>query len=81
MRPSVRRIEESYQDRMDFHILNVDNYSTTPLANKYRVTGIPMIVLLDAQGEIFRTIIGYQTEAQLTAAVEDLLAAHNRAGS
>lgn len=76
MRPSVRRIQENYQDRIDFHILNVDNYSTTPLANRYRVSGIPMIVLLDASGEIFQTLIGYQEEATLIAAVEALLADH-----
>jgi len=81
MRPSVRRIEETYQNRINFHILNVDNYSTTPLANKYQVYGIPMIVLLDAQGDVFQTMIGYQTEAQLTAAVENLLATHGDAGS
>ncbi len=75
MRSSVRRLEENYQDRIDFHVLNIDQRSTNDLAITYRVTGIPMIVLLDAQGDLFRTLIGYQTEDQLTAAVNDLLAA------
>ena len=73
MRPSVRRIEETYQDRVDFHILNTDNYSTTPLADQYRVIGIPTIILLDANGDVFERYLGYLTEDELTAAVEALL--------
>jgi len=75
MRPSVRRIEEQYQDRIDFHILDVDFPSTHDLSTKYRVSGIPYIVLLDAQGEVVETLLGYQTEQQLIDAVERLLKA------
>lgn len=74
MRSSVRRLEETYQDRIDFHILNVDQRSTFDLAAKYQVRGIPMIVLLDAHGDVYKTLFGYQTESQLTTAVEALLA-------
>ena len=77
MRPSVRRIEEQYQDRIDFHILNVDHPSTQPWAKKYHVSGIPMIVLLDAQGDVFDILLGYQDEADLAAALDKLLAAHS----
>lgn len=42
--------------------------------NRYRVMGIPMIVLLDVEGDVFQTLFGYQTEEQLWAAVEALLA-------
>jgi thioredoxin-related protein len=80
MRPSVRRLEETYSDRVDFHTLNVDNYSTTPLANQYQVIGIPMIVLLDADGEIFETYLGYMDEDALIAAVEALLDDHAEHG-
>ena len=74
MRPSVRRVEAMYGDRIDFHILNVDDYATNALAEKYQVRGIPMIVLLDAQGQLVTTLFGYQEEAQLIAAIERLLA-------
>lgn len=80
MRPSVRRLEETYSDRVDFHILNTDSYSTTPLANQYQVIGIPMIVLLDANGDIFETYLGYMEEDELIAAVEALLADHAERG-
>jgi thioredoxin-related protein len=80
MRPFVQRIEEVYEGRIDFHILNVDHLSTRDLAVKYQVTGIPFIVLLDARGEVFEVLFGYQTEEQLNAAVERLIEAHNQDG-
>ncbi len=80
MRPSVRRLEETYNDRVDFHILNTDHYSTTPLAYQYQVIGIPMIALLDAAGEIYETYLGYMEEDALIAAVDALLADHAARG-
>ena len=56
MRPSVGRLEETYQNRVDFHILNIDYLNSRDLANTYRVVGIPMIVLLDVEGEIFQDV-------------------------
>jgi thioredoxin-related protein len=76
MRPSVRRIEETYQDQIDFHVLNVDDLSTQPLLDQYQVQGIPTIVLLNAQGEVVNILLGYQTEDQLVAQVEALLDNH-----
>jgi thioredoxin-related protein len=76
MRPFVQRIEEAYQDRVDFHILNVDFLSNRPLMEKYRVAGIPMIVLLDAQGNVFETHLGYMSEEDLAAALDRLLDHH-----
>jgi thiol-disulfide isomerase/thioredoxin len=73
MRSSVGRLEELYQDRITFDILNIDHPSSRDLVKKYQVTGIPFIVLLDANGGIFKMLLGYQTEEQLTAVIEDLL--------
>jgi thioredoxin-related protein len=73
MRPSVRRIEETYSGQLDFHVLNIDERSTLDLATKYQVTGIPLIVLLDSQGKEFARLLGYQEESQLRRAVEALL--------
>jgi thioredoxin-related protein len=76
MRSSVGRLEKTYSEQIDFHVLNIDHLSSRDLMTKYHVVGIPMIVLLDAQGEVFRTLVGFQTEEQLIAAVEALLADH-----
>lgn len=75
MRPSVRRVEELYQDRVDFHILNIDRASSQPLVRQYQAYGIPLIVLLDADGHVVRRLAGYQTEDDLIAALEALLSA------
>lgn len=74
MRPSVRRLETAYEGRIDFHILNVDLISTRDLAMQYRVSAIPNIVLLDAQGNLVQQMVGFQSEETLIAAVEALLA-------
>jgi thioredoxin-related protein len=76
MRSSVGRLEKTYSEQLDFHVLNIDHLSTRDLTTKYHIVGIPMIVLLDAQGDVFRTLFGFQTEEQLIAAVEALLADH-----
>ncbi len=75
MRSSVRRLEANYSERVDFHILNVDLISTRDLAIQYEVSAIPRIVLLDTQGSLVESIVGYQEEATLIAAVERLVAA------
>ena len=74
MRPSVRRLEETYQGQIDFHILNIDHASTTQLARQFQVTGIPMIVLLNPDGKLVQRLTGLQTEAELIEAVETLIA-------
>jgi thiol-disulfide isomerase/thioredoxin len=73
MRPSVRRLEETYDSQIEFDILNVDYLSTRDLAIQYQVQFIPLIVLLDANGNLVERLEGYQTEEQLQAAVERLL--------
>lgn len=75
MRSSVERMQEQYGDQVDFHILNTDQLSTQDLAVKYQVRGIPLIVLLDTEGQEVRRLLGYQTEDQLIEALEGLLAA------
>lgn len=77
MRPSVRRLEEAYAGQVDFHILNVDLISTRDLALRYRVSAIPHIVLLDAEGNVAQHLIGFQSEEALVAAVEQLIEAQN----
>ena len=73
MRSSVRRLEETYAEQVDFHILNIDLLATRDLAIQYGVTAIPNIVLLDAEGELVQQFLGYQTEETLQAAVADLV--------
>ncbi len=74
MLPALLRLEQRYQDRVDFHILNVDYAANRALVHKYKAYGIPLTVLLDAEGHLVKSISGHQDEAVLIAAVEWLLA-------
>ncbi len=74
MRPSVRWLEETYQDQIDFHILNIDHASNSQLIRTFQVSGIPMIVLLNPDGKLVQRLTGYQTQDELIDAVEALIA-------
>ena len=80
MRPSVRWLEENYHDRIDFHWLNFDDPGNAALIEQYRVTGVPTVVLLDADGNLVQKYVGYMDKEQLIQIVEDLLARHAAAG-
>ena len=74
MRPSVRWLEENYHDRIDFHYLNFDDLGNAALIEKYRITGVPTVILLDADGNLVQKYVGYMTQDQLVQIVEALLA-------
>ncbi|NDJ79286.1 MAG: hypothetical protein GYB65_23795 [Chloroflexi bacterium] len=74
MRSSVDRMQEEYAEQVDFHILNVDRVSTRDLAEEFEVAGIPLIVLLDSEGDPVMRLLGYHTEDQLRDALDELLA-------
>jgi thioredoxin-like negative regulator of GroEL len=73
MRSSVRRLEDAYAGQVEFDLLNIDLVSTRDLAIQYQVQFIPLIVLLDANGNLVERLEGYQTEEQLQAAVARLV--------
>ena len=74
MRPSVRWLEEYYHDRIDFHYLNFDDLGNAALIERYRITAVPTVVLLDADGNLVRKYVGYMNKEQLIQIVEGLLA-------
>jgi thioredoxin-related protein len=70
----VRRLEAQYQDQVDFQAIDIDQPAAHDLAVRYGVAGIPTIVLLDSEGNVFKLLPGDQSEDQLAAAIEALLA-------
>ena len=76
MRPSVRWLEEAYHDRVDFHYLNFDNPANAALIERYHVTAVPTVVLLDTNGNVVQKYVGYMDKETLIAIVEALLAQH-----
>ena len=73
MAPDIQALEESYGNRVNFVMLNVDNTKWLPEMLNYRVDGIPHFEFLDAQslekgaaiGELPRAILAENLDALL----------------
>lgn len=60
MAPELKSLKESYDDRVNFVMLNVDNEKWLPEILHYRVDGIPHFVYMNSQGEAIAQAIGEQ---------------------
>ena len=73
MAPDIQTLKESYGNRVNFVMLNVDNTKWLPEMLNYRVDGIPHFEFLDAQslergaaiGELPRAILAENLDALL----------------
>lgn len=74
MAPDLASLKETYGDRVNFVMLNVDNSKWLPEMVRYRVDGIPHFVYLDESGEPISTAIGEQPRLILAENLEALLA-------
>lgn len=73
MKPSLRKLKQKYGDQITFWDINTDNPSSDKLTRKYRAQVLPTIIFLDANGEKVLTLLGYQDEAQMEAAIKQVL--------
>jgi thioredoxin 1 len=73
MKPILQDMEKKYGDKVTFWEIDVDNTASGSLNRKYQVTGIPLIVLLDAEGKTVQRLEGVQPETELDAAISALL--------
>jgi thioredoxin 1 len=69
--PVVERIAESNQGKIVVGKLNVDENPGTP--QKYGIQGIPTLILFK-NGEEAHRIVGYQSQATIQKAVDEILA-------
>ena len=74
MAGDLAQIKESYGDRVNFVMLNVDNTKWLPEMLRYRVDGIPHFLFMDAAGEISAEAIGEQPKGILEADLNALIA-------
>ena len=74
MAGDLAQIKESYSDRVNFVMLNVDNTKWLPEMLRYRVDGIPHFLFMDAEGKVTAEAIGEQPKSILEADLDALIA-------
>ncbi len=67
MAPEIQTLKQSYDDRVNFVMLNVDNSKWLPEILKYQVDGIPHFVFLNPTGDAIGQAIGEQPTPILEA--------------
>ncbi|MEB3211278.1 MAG: thioredoxin family protein [Leptolyngbyaceae bacterium] len=74
MAGDMAELRDTYGDRINFVMLNVDNSKWLPEVLKYRVDGIPHFLFMNDEGEAIATSIGEQPKTVLTANLDALSA-------
>ncbi len=74
MVPDMVALRDTYEDRVNFVMLNVDNPKWLPELETYRVDGIPHFVFLNAQGEAIAQSIGEVPKPIFTEKLNALIA-------
>lgn len=77
MAPEVGALEESYADKINFVMLNVDNSKWLPEMTQYQVDGIPHFVYVNSQGEAVAQAIGNTPRAIMAENIDALVAGNN----
>lgn len=73
MAPIVHGVEAMYKDRMNFVYLDIDDPATLPFQKALNFHTPPHFFLLDAQGRVLKSWLGYVTADELIAFIEGVL--------
>ncbi|MGD1901542.1 MAG: thioredoxin domain-containing protein [Geitlerinemataceae cyanobacterium] len=72
MAPAIAELEDIYDDRVSFVMLNVDNTNWLPEMDEYDVDGIPHFVFLDRDNQTLAEAIGEQPKSIFDRALASL---------
>lgn len=73
MKPFLKELEAKYGEQINFWDINIDNRMSVKLEAKYNIEFIPVIIILDAEGELIRRLDGFHTEKEVETAIKDAL--------
>lgn len=71
--PTLQTIHKTYQDEINLVMINIDDVQWKEQIQQYHVMGIPHLVLLDKNHEIFNSWVGFIPEKILNNAVLQML--------
>ena len=74
MRPTVRRLEEEFKDKVDFKVVDIDMPQNDALMKKLKFLGHPQFVVLGASQQVLSSRNGFQDYATLKKDLEAALA-------
>jgi thioredoxin-like negative regulator of GroEL len=74
MKPTVRRLEEEYKDRVEFRALNIDDAANAQAMKQYKFRGQPQFVVVKSDGAILDTKFGTQSYEDLKSMIDRALA-------
>lgn len=74
MAPDIAQLEQEYDDKVNFVMLNVDNTKWLPEMLKYRVDGIPHFVFLNRLGEAIADSVGSQPRTIMATNIDAMVA-------
>jgi thiol-disulfide isomerase/thioredoxin len=78
--PTLRAIENEYQDRVNFIVVNGDDSANYNLIQLFGVDAIPHIALLDSEGDVETALIGPISRRVLRADIDALLSQQQERG-
>ena len=73
MAPMVHGLEAKYFGRIKFSYLDADDPQTQEIQRTLGFRYQPELYLLDANGNVLKKMVGYQTEEELEAAFAEVL--------
>ncbi|TAF51867.1 MAG: thiol:disulfide interchange protein [Oscillatoriales cyanobacterium] len=73
MAPAIAELEDVYEDRINFVMLNIDNTNWLPEMEQYEVDGIPHFVFLDAANQTIAQAIGEQPKSVVEQTLSRLI--------